>query len=101
MRLHATNPVPAARTGNLVTTESHDETLVYDTARHHIHHLNPVSSVIWRLCDGWRSMSDIVRNASLELDAAADDTSVRITLAPHIGERTNRSQSPLRACLWT
>lgn len=56
--------VPAARIEGLVTTEAGDEILVYDQTKHHIHHLNQTSAVIWRLCDGQRGVSDVARAAS-------------------------------------
>ncbi len=53
--------VPAARITGLVITEAKDEVLVYDTERHHIHHLNRTSATIWRLLDGRRSMSELIQ----------------------------------------
>ncbi len=61
--------VPAARTIDLVTTESKDEVLVYDQAVHHIHHLNATAAKVWRLCDGERTVSEIAAEAGIAEDA--------------------------------
>ncbi len=72
--------VPAARVDSLVITESKDEVLVYDTERHHIHHLNQTSAVVWRLCDGRRTVGDIVRKAQGKLGSDVSDDVVRLAL---------------------
>lgn len=61
--------VPAARSLDLVTTESKDEVLVYDQAVHHIHHLNASAAKVWRLCDGERTVSEIAMETGLAEDA--------------------------------
>lgn len=59
--------VPKARTADLVTTEAGAEVLVYDQASSHIHHLNQTSAVIWRLCDGRRTVADLAQLSSRSL----------------------------------
>ena len=71
---------PRARVTELVITESRDEVLVYDQAVHHIHHLNRISAVIWRLCDGQRSMTDLVQRVRLDTGEDVDDAVVRLAL---------------------
>lgn len=71
---------PLARAIDLVVTESASEVLVYDTAVHHIHHLNHVTAVIWRLCDGRQSIGDLVRHARPEVGADVDEAVVRRAL---------------------
>ena len=61
--------VPAARTIDLVTTESKDEVLVYDQTVHHIHHLNASAAKVWRLCDGERTVSEIATEARMAEEA--------------------------------
>ncbi len=61
--------VPAARTIDLVTTQSNDEVLVYDQQAHHIHHLNATAADVWRLCDGERTVSDIAVETRPRRDA--------------------------------
>ncbi len=72
--------VPAARIEGLVTTEAGEEVLVYDQERHHIHHLNRTSAVIWRLCDGSRSVTAIALAASGETNIGIDETIVRLAI---------------------
>lgn len=76
--MHARTPlqraVPAARTIDLVTTQSNDEVLVYDQQSHHIHHLNAQAVGVWRLCDGSRTVDEI------SIAAGLDETAVRIAL---------------------
>ncbi len=71
---------PAARVDGLVVTESRDELLIYDTGPHHIHHLNPLSAVVWRLCDGRRTMTNLVREAGRRADGMVTAESVRLAL---------------------
>jgi len=75
---HSLSPAPAARIDGLVITETRDEMLVYDMRHHHIHHLNPVSREIWRLCDGTRTVAEIARQANVA--GVVDDAAVRLAL---------------------
>lgn len=52
---------PIARTEDLKISDVKAELIVYDLLRHHIHHLNPLVSVVWKLCDGKHSVADIQR----------------------------------------
>lgn len=61
--------VPAARTTDLVITQSGDEVLVYDTAAHHIHHLNAAATSVWQRCDGHRAVADIAVETGLTEEA--------------------------------
>jgi hypothetical protein len=72
--------VPVARVDGLVVTVSNDEVLVYDTESHHLHHLNRLSAVVWRLCDGQRTVDDLVRQAQCEVDGVVTSGSVRLAL---------------------
>jgi hypothetical protein len=56
------------------------ETLVYDERRHRAFCLNKSSAVIWRLADGERSIAEISRAASLELDAPVSEELVLFAL---------------------
>ncbi len=77
--------VPEARVERLTVEELDGEVLVYDLDRHEAHCLNDTSALVWRACDGRRSVSqiaaslpdvpagvdplDIVRNALSQLEA--------------------------------
>jgi len=57
------------------------ELLVYDEERHRAHRLNESSSLVWRLCDGERSIDDITRIVTATLDAPMDREVVWLILA--------------------
>jgi hypothetical protein len=80
MSIHTHDCVPAARVDGLVVTESKSEVLVYDTTQHHIHHLNQTSAVVWRLCDGRRSVADLAREAQFKVEGLVTEDSVRLAL---------------------
>lgn len=72
--------VPAARVTGLVVTEASDEVLVYDTERHHIHHLNQVTAVIWRSLEEAGTVSEVTRVTSMTLGSPVDEATVRLAL---------------------
>lgn len=63
-------------TSDLEPTQVPDGFVIYDEANEKVHYLNPVASVIYLLCDGKRSVSNIqlvLRDAyDLEEDVALD-----------------------------
>jgi hypothetical protein len=75
-----TSALPTARFENLVVTETADEMLIYDPQQHHIHHLNPTTAAVWRLCDGRLGISDIARIAGMRLEGRVDEATVRLAL---------------------
>lgn len=50
---------PQARHDRLVVQEMGDETIIYDEPRNHIHRLNQTASLVWRHCDGRRTVNDL------------------------------------------
>lgn len=66
-----------ATTGDLETTEVPDGFVIYDEPNEKVHYLNPTAAVIYSLCDGKRSVSDmqaLVREAyDLSDDVALDE----------------------------
>ena len=62
MRTHsmnATNPFPKARSEDIVSQQAGDELLVFDKKFHHAHCLNKLAGLVWRHCDGQRSVADL------------------------------------------
>lgn len=57
---------PKARTEGLVVKQLVDEVLVYDLRTHKAHCLNPASALVWNLCDGRRTISEIAALLSTE-----------------------------------
>lgn len=50
---------PRAATGCAVEVMG-DEVVVYDPASDHVHYLSDTAAVIWQLCDGRRTVDEIV-----------------------------------------
>ena len=73
---------PRARTQGLVLTELPDELLVYDLERHRAHCLNPTAALVFKHCDGRRSVAQIARilRRELDVDAPADESLVWLSL---------------------
>jgi Coenzyme PQQ synthesis protein D (PqqD) len=80
MPFNRSNPVPAARTANLVTTESGDELLIYDPANQQIHHLDRMATLVWRNLDGRRTVADLVTIARTEVGPTVNADSIRLAL---------------------
>lgn len=59
---------PHAREDGLVVKELPDELLVYDTERHRAHCLNPTAALVWKHCDGGKSVEQIAELLRAELD---------------------------------
>ncbi len=47
--------------GDIVSGDVDDETVIYDSRNHNVHHLNLLGSVIWDLCDGNHTVKDITK----------------------------------------
>jgi hypothetical protein len=71
---------PRARKDGLVVTELPDELLVYDLDRHKAHCLNPTAALVFKHCDGRTSVKQIAGALSRELDVAADERLVWLSL---------------------
>jgi hypothetical protein len=64
--------IPAARV-DLLVQELQDETLVYDRVQHRAHCLNRTAALVWRFCDGRRTVTELMRCMESELGAPVDD----------------------------
>jgi len=71
---------PRVRKDGLVVTELPDELLVYDLERHKAHCLNPTAALVFKRCDGRSSVKQIARALGQELDVAADERLVWLSL---------------------
>lgn len=85
--------VPAARVDDLVISDADDDVLVYDTRSHHIHRLNRAAAVVWRLCDGHRTLSTIERMGGAQLGQPLTAELIRDALSKL--DRANLLGSPL------
>lgn len=50
---------PQARHDRLVVQELGDEVVIYDEQRNHVHRLNQSAALVWRLCDGHTSVTEM------------------------------------------
>lgn len=60
-------PAPKARTNGLLVREIADEVVVYDLERHAAVCLNRTAALVWKRCDGRRSISELSRALAAEL----------------------------------
>jgi hypothetical protein len=74
------NPVPAARTERLVIEEVGDETLVYDLDRHAAHTLNRPAALVWKACDGKKTLAELAEAVPGELSPADRRGATRLAL---------------------
>jgi hypothetical protein len=71
---------PEARQDGLLTEQVADELVVYDQERKLVHRLNPSSALVWRHCDGTRSITDVAALLREELSPVADEDLVWVAL---------------------
>lgn len=65
---------------DIVVVELDGEFLVYDKKSNKAFNLNTTSALIWELCDGEHSLSEISRSVGEKLDATVDDGLVWLAL---------------------
>lgn len=87
------SPLPLARQKDLISHELSGELLVYDLTRNKVHCLNPATALVWRSCDGKRTMEELASLVSARLDLPADEDIVRLALA-HL-EKARLLEAPL------
>jgi hypothetical protein len=75
---------PITRQDKLLVQEVHGELVIYDEERDRAHHLNRTASLVWRHCDGEKSVADIAAALQKELNPAADENLVWVSL-DHLG----------------
>lgn len=68
--------LPAAREEGLIIQEMADEVLVYDRERYKAHCLNKTAALVWRHCDGKRSVADIARLVEDEIHQPVEEAVV-------------------------
>ena len=72
--------LPRARRLGLIIRRVSGETLVYDEARHKAHCLNDAATLVWESCDGRSSAADAARRLQEHVDAAMDESAVRLAV---------------------
>jgi hypothetical protein len=71
---------PKARKENLVVQELDGEVLIYDLNTNKAFSLNETSSLVWQLCDGDNSVSEISESISRKLNSPANEDLVWLAL---------------------
>ena len=71
---------PLARQTGLVIQELPDETLIYDLDGNKAHCLNQSAALVWKFCDGKRSVSDIVREFAAQGPGEVSDDFVWLAI---------------------
>jgi hypothetical protein len=72
---------PKARADGLVVQELMDEVLVYDLKRHRSHCLNRTAALVWRHCDGSKSVAEMTRHLHRELGTPVEEEAVWLALS--------------------
>jgi hypothetical protein len=71
---------PKSRQNELVVQELKDEVLIYDLSINKAYCLNPTSAIIWNLCDGNNSVTEITKQLSKKLKQPVTNDLVYLAL---------------------
>lgn len=71
---------PKARKNGLVVQEVADEVLVYDLDTNKAHCLNQSAAIVWKSCDGTRSVSEIAGLVEAETGGSVNDDFVWLAI---------------------
>ncbi|HEY2375182.1 MAG TPA: PqqD family protein [Gemmatimonadaceae bacterium] len=71
---------PKARQNGLLSEQVAGEVVVYDGARQEMHSLNRSASIVWRGCDGQRSVPELAAILGDELGMEPNDSLVEYAL---------------------
>lgn len=80
MKTESNHVAPLARAEKLVVKELANEALVYDLEHHTAHCLNHTAFLIWKNCDGTRTVPDIAGLLTKELGSPVSDEFVWFAL---------------------
>ena len=67
------NTIPIGRRDKIVIQEVNDEMLIYDLKLNRAVCLNKTSAMVWELCDGQKSVSEIAEHLSKKLNKPVTD----------------------------
>ena len=71
---------PQVRQSGLIVREMDNEILIYDTGNDKAHCLNETAALVWKECDGTKSVAEITRRLSRQLDTKVDERVVWFAL---------------------
>jgi hypothetical protein len=72
---------PIARQKQLLVEQIGDDVVIFDQERKRAHRLNKTSAIVWRHCDGNRAIEDLTMVLKQELNDAADENLVLLSLS--------------------
>ena len=67
---------PDARREEILLEELGDELVIYDLQRHRVHQLNRTAALVWRCCDGHKTVAQLRKILQKEVSPAANDAIV-------------------------
>ena len=73
---------PLARKNEIVVQEVEGETLIYDLKANKAFNLNETSSIVWQLCDGDKTITEIAENLSNKYNSPITDDFVWLAPEP-------------------
>jgi hypothetical protein len=76
-----TSLIPKARDAGLLVQELPDELLIYDTVRSQTHCLNATAALVWRHCDGERTVAGLASKVAPDLSPEDGEALVLEALA--------------------
>lgn len=71
---------PLSRKKDLVTQETDGEVMIYDISTNKAFCLNETSALVWQLCDGNRTVSEISKGLSEKLNSPANEDLVWLAI---------------------
>lgn len=71
---------PTARRDGLLLREIDDELVIYDETTHRAHCLNATAVLVWRSCDGERTVAELARLIARETGLPEDEAPVLLAL---------------------
>jgi len=73
--------IPKARSNDLLFEDVGSELVAYDTHNHKVHSLNPTAALVWKSCDGQKTMAQLAQTLAQELSIPINEDLVWATLA--------------------
>lgn len=80
-KTHTQSEFPIARTKNIVVQDTETEVLIYDLEANKAHSLNETSALVWKKCDGTKSVLKIVSEISSNTKTQVSENLVWLALS--------------------
>ena len=88
---------PQARADGLIVQELGEEVLIYDLERHRAHCLNRTAALVWKQCDGRKTVGQLARVLGAELGRPVNHVVVGLALDQLHRSSLLRGPAPRRA----